>query len=125
MPERDWCHLSLVGARNEYAAAKLSPVASVSMVPRSHTGPHMSLSDLAALGSFVSRMAVLASLGFLYFQMRQITEQVRQAERNRQAIMQQGRAARHIPVVLSGTQTHLSAAARATPRGTSTESSVA
>ena len=31
----------------------------------------MTLSDLAALGSFVSGVAVLVSLAFLYFQMRQ------------------------------------------------------
>src|SRR5450755_1342360 len=45
----------------------------------------MSLSDLAALGSFISGLAVLASLGFLYFQMRQVAEQVRQADRNQRA----------------------------------------
>ena len=53
----------------------------------------MSLSDLASLGSFVSGAAVLASLVFLFFQMRQMTEQVRQAEKNQQAAIRQGRAA--------------------------------
>src|SRR5215469_15947076 len=53
----------------------------------------MSLSDLASLGSFVSGAAVLASLVFLFFQMRQMTEQVRQAEKNQQALIHQGRTA--------------------------------
>ena len=47
----------------------------------------MSLSDLASLGSFVSGLAVLASLIYL-------TLQIRQAERYQRAIVQQGRAAR-------------------------------
>jgi hypothetical protein len=54
----------------------------------------MSLSDLASIGSFVSGVAVLASLAFLYFQLRQLSEQVKQAERNQSAIIQQGRVAR-------------------------------
>jgi hypothetical protein len=45
----------------------------------------MSLSDLASLGSFVSGVAVLASLIYL-------TLQVRQSERNQRAIAQQARA---------------------------------
>src|SRR5215472_16155920 len=51
----------------------------------------MSLSDLASLGSFVSGIAVLASLVLLFFQMRQMTEQVKQSERNQQAAVQQAR----------------------------------
>jgi len=47
----------------------------------------MTLSDLASLGSFVSGLAVLASLIYL-------TLQIRQAERYQRAIVQQGRAAR-------------------------------
>jgi hypothetical protein len=47
----------------------------------------MSLSDLASLGSFVSGVAVLISLIYLALQ-------VRQAERNQRALVQQGRAAR-------------------------------
>jgi hypothetical protein len=47
----------------------------------------MSLSDLASIGSFVSGVAVLISLVYLALQ-------VRQAERNQRAILQQGRAAR-------------------------------
>ena len=49
----------------------------------------MSLSDLSALGSFVSGIAVLASLIYLILQ-------VRQAERYQKASVQQGRAARLI-----------------------------
>ena len=47
----------------------------------------MSLSDLASIGSFVSGVAVLISLVYLALQ-------VRQAERNQRAMLQQGRAAR-------------------------------
>jgi len=54
----------------------------------------MSLSDLASLGSFVSGFAVLVSLVFLYFQLRQLTEQGRQAEKNQKALIQVERAAR-------------------------------
>ena len=41
----------------------------------------MSLSQLAEIGSFVSGVAILASLIFLYFQLRQINKQVKQAEK--------------------------------------------
>jgi hypothetical protein len=54
----------------------------------------MSLSDLASLGSFVSGAAVLASLVFLFFQMRQMTEQVRQTEKNQRALIAHGRVNR-------------------------------
>ena len=47
----------------------------------------MSFSDLASIGSFVSGAAVLVSLIYLALQ-------VRQAERNQRALMQQGRANR-------------------------------
>ncbi len=47
----------------------------------------MSLSDLASIGSFVSGFAVLVSLIYLSLQ-------VRQAEKNQKAIIQQGRIAR-------------------------------
>jgi hypothetical protein len=50
----------------------------------------MSLTDLASLGGFVSGVAVLVSLVFLFFQMRQMTEQLRQSERNQRALMNQG-----------------------------------
>lgn len=60
----------------------------------------MSLSDLAALGSFVSGIAVLVSLGFLYFQLRQIAAQIRQAEKNQTAAIGQGRTNRMVEVAL-------------------------
>src|SRR5689334_19355525 len=63
-------------------------------LPRTHLGALMSLSDLASIGSFVSGVAVLVSLVFLYFQMRQVTEQVRQAEKNQRAVIQQARTTR-------------------------------
>lgn len=50
----------------------------------------MSLSDLASLGSFISGFAVLVSLIFLYFQLRQVNAQVAQTERNQRALMNQG-----------------------------------
>lgn len=50
----------------------------------------MTLSDLAAIGSFVSGLAVLVSLVFLYFQLRQVTAQVVQTEKNQRALMSQG-----------------------------------
>src|SRR5262249_9711593 len=45
------------------------------------------------LGGFVSGVAVLASLVFLFLQMRQMTEQVRQTEKNQRATINQGRIA--------------------------------
>ena len=54
----------------------------------------MSLSDLASLGSFVSGVAVLVSLVFLYFQLRQLSGQVRQAEKNQRAALSQGYSTR-------------------------------
>ena len=56
----------------------------------------MSLSDLAALGSFVSGFAVLVSLVFLYFQLGQIGAQIKQAEKNQQASIASIRATRLI-----------------------------
>ena len=53
----------------------------------------MSLSDLASLGSFVSGLAVFASLAFLYFQLRQLSAQAAQTEKNQRAIIHQGRIA--------------------------------
>lgn len=49
----------------------------------------MSLSDLAALGSFISGLGVLVSLVFLYFQLRQIGVQVKQTEKNQRALISQ------------------------------------
>jgi hypothetical protein len=67
----------------------------------STVGASMSLSDLAALGSFVSGGAVLVSLVFLYFQLRQLAQQVRQAEKNQQAAIRQGRSATGIEIALA------------------------
>jgi len=53
----------------------------------------MSLSDLAALGSFISGLAVVVTLIFLLLQ-------IRQTERNQQSVMQQGRAARTVDFIL-------------------------
>ena len=47
----------------------------------------MLLSSLAALGSFVSGVAVLVSLGFLYFQLRQLNYQARQNARHTEAMI--------------------------------------
>jgi len=56
----------------------------------------MTLSDLASLGSFVSGVAVLVSLAFLYFQLRQIGAQMKQAEKNQRAMMTQGAVGRSV-----------------------------
>ena len=60
----------------------------------------MSLSDLASLGSFVSGVAVLVSLIFLYFQLRQLGNQVTQAEKNQKASIRQGRASRSSAIAM-------------------------
>ena len=62
----------------------------------------MSLSVLASLGSAISGFAVLISLVFLYFQLRQVTEQIRQAERNQRATIAQFRASRTVDAMLQG-----------------------
>ena len=56
----------------------------------------MSLSDLASLGSFVSGIAVLVSLIFLYFQIRQVNQQVRHAEKFQRAQITHSRTTRGI-----------------------------
>jgi hypothetical protein len=61
----------------------------------------MSLSDLASLGSFVSGAAVLISLIFLYFQLRQMNAQVRQTEKNQQALIIQGHTDRSASMKMS------------------------
>ncbi|MBV9571021.1 MAG: hypothetical protein JO056_07265 [Alphaproteobacteria bacterium] len=70
----------------------------------------MTLSNLAALGSFVSGIAVLISLVFLYFQLRQINRQIKQAERNQRAFIRQARSTRTVDIVLSLTDASLSEA---------------
>ena len=54
----------------------------------------MSLSDWASIGSLVSSIAVLISLIYLALQ-------VRQAERNQQASIRQGRATRMVDIILA------------------------
>jgi hypothetical protein len=58
----------------------------------------MSISDLAALGSLVSGVAVLVSLVLLYSQLRQLTAQVRQADQNQQTLVKQARTSRVMDV---------------------------
>ena len=58
----------------------------------------MNLSDLAAVGNFVSGIAVVASLMFLYFQVRQLNAQARQAAVNQQAMMKLARTTRVMEV---------------------------
>lgn len=53
----------------------------------------MSLSDLAAVGSFVSGIAVFVSFVFLAFQ-------IRQANWNQRSLMQQGRTERNVNILL-------------------------
>jgi len=67
----------------------------------------VSLTDLAALGSFVSGLAVLASLGFLYFQMRQMTEQSRLAALNQRSLMLQERTNRTVENLFRQAEPHL------------------
>jgi len=50
----------------------------------------MSLSDLASISGIVSGLAVLASLVLLYFQLRQLNEQMKQAEKNQRASLNHG-----------------------------------
>lgn len=61
----------------------------------------MSLSDLAALGSFVSGVAVFVSFIFLALQ-------IRQANRNQKSLMQQGRSARNVDILLRLTNRFMS-----------------
>jgi len=64
----------------------------------------MSLSDLAALGSFISGFAVLISLVFLYFQLRQVSAQVTQSEKNQRALMNQGIISRTVDILMHNSQ---------------------
>src|SRR5471032_579506 len=64
----------------------------------------MSLSDLAALGSFISGIAVLVSLVFLYFQLRQVNAQSQQAERTQHATIRHTRAARIGEITLASAE---------------------
>jgi hypothetical protein len=70
----------------------------------------MSLGDLAALGSFVSGVAVLVSLIFLYYQLRQISEQMKQAEKHQRAAIGQGRVNRMVELSLRTVETEFGVA---------------
>jgi hypothetical protein len=61
----------------------------------------MSLSDLAAIGSFVSGIAVVVSFVFLAFQ-------IRQSNRNQRSLMQQGRTARNVEILLTMSNAYMS-----------------
>lgn len=67
----------------------------------------MTLTDLAALASILSSVAVLVSLVYLSLQ-------VRQAERNQQASIRQGRATRAVDIILAAGE---AGAIEAMPRG--------
>jgi hypothetical protein len=58
----------------------------------------MSISDIAALGSLISSVAVLTSLILLYFQLRQLTAQVKQADQYQQTLVKQARTSRVMDV---------------------------
>jgi hypothetical protein len=60
----------------------------------------MSLSDLAAIGSVISGLAVLGSLVYL-------AQQTRQAGQNQMSLMQQGRTSRWLDLVLKATEPSL------------------
>jgi hypothetical protein len=63
----------------------------------------MSLSDLASVGSFISGAAVLVTLAFLVVQMRQ-------ANRNQRALMQQMRSARTVETQLRASEPYVAEA---------------
>lgn len=74
----------------------------------------MSLSDLASIGNLVSGIAVLISLIYLALQ-------VRQAERNQQASIRQGRATRAVDIILAAGEPSY---ADALPKGTAGASDI-
>ncbi len=61
----------------------------------------MSLSDLASIGSFLSGVAVVVSFAFLALQMRQ-------ANANQKSLMQQGRSARTVDMLMKMSEPGLS-----------------
>ena len=61
----------------------------------------MSLSDLAAIGSLLSATAVVFSLIFLSLQ-------IRQANKNQRSLMQQGRTARRVELLMRRAEPYLS-----------------
>lgn len=60
----------------------------------------MSLSDLAAIGSFISGLAVVITLLFLLLQMRQ-------TNKNQRALMQHGRSTRNIETLARSLEPHM------------------
>ena len=70
-------------------------------------GPSCPFRNLGKSVVFVSGVAILTSLIFLYFQLRQINKQVKQAEKNQQSVIRQARAGRSIGIALTGTEPSL------------------
>jgi hypothetical protein len=62
---------------------------------------------LASLGSFVGIMAVLVSLISVYLQIGNLKKQLRLSEKNHRSLMQRGRSARVIDLLLRQTEPHL------------------
>ena len=60
----------------------------------------MTLSDLAAIGSFISGLAVVITLAFLLLQMRQ-------TNKNQRALMQHGRSTRNIETLARSLEPHV------------------
>jgi hypothetical protein len=67
----------------------------------------MSLSDLASLGGFVSGVAVLVSLVLLYFQLRNLTAQVVQGEKNQRAVLNERYISRTMETFLKLADSHV------------------
>ncbi len=80
----------------------------------------MSLPDLAALGSFISGLAVLVSLVFLYFQLRQVNAQVVLTERNQQAAIAQARTESQVSVLVAMASSGVAEAFSKAMRGAAT-----
>ena len=70
----------------------------------------MTLADIASVSSAISGIAVVASLVFLYFQMRQTNRQVEQNSKHTRALIQQGRTDRITANILTVADADLSAA---------------
>ena len=61
----------------------------------------MTLSDISAVSSSISGIAVVASLAFLYFQMKQLGQQVKLAEKNQMASIRQNRSTRAVDLYVA------------------------
>ncbi|HUO89216.1 MAG TPA: hypothetical protein VMU08_08575 [Rhizomicrobium sp.] len=77
----------------------------------------MTLADIASLSSAISGVAVVASLAFLYFQVRQVGEQVKLAEKNQQAAIRQGRTNRIVEMMLAQMEPSITEALMKAARG--------